>query len=100
MKNDARPRAPRATSQRDETRPQVTGAGLFMTREEWLKQLRPNDLVAVLVGTQRIEVCVVTSTSRTMITIGTHAKKVSFRRRDGSLVGRKPMGHLFHIEQP
>ena len=98
--NDARPRTPRAISNRDETRPQVTGAVLSMTRDEWLQQLRECDQVAVYCNGSRIEVATITSAPRTFVTIGRHKTKASFRRRDGKLVGSKPLGHLFRIEQP
>lgn len=71
-----------------------------MTRTDWLQQLIKGDLVAVHVGSSCIEVVPVTSASRTMVTIGQYAKKANFRRKDGKLTGRKPMGHLFHLEMP
>lgn len=71
-----------------------------MTREEWLKQLRPLDEVAVYCGSHRIEVLTVTSAPRTFVTIGKYAKKANFSRDDGSMCGHKPMAHLFRIEQP
>ena len=71
-----------------------------MTRDEWLKQLRPLDQVAVYCGSQLIEVATVTSAPRTFVTIGKHAKKANFSRDDGQMCGKRPMGHLFRIEQP
>lgn len=71
-----------------------------MTRAAWLASLAVGDLVAVHVSGHRLNVETVTSTSRTLITIGKHAKKASFRRKDGQLAGRRPLGHLFRLEQP
>lgn len=71
-----------------------------MSLMEWLRQIRPLDTVAVCVGKARIDVAEVTSTSRTLITIGKFAKRTNFSRSTGKLCGKKPMGHLFRIEQP
>lgn len=46
-----------------------------MTRAAWLASLAVGDLVAVHCNGARINVEAVTSTSRTLITIGKHAKK-------------------------
>jgi hypothetical protein len=71
-----------------------------MTHMEWLRQVRPLDHVAVYVGSARVEVAKVTSTSRTLITIGKYVHRTNFSRSTGKLCGQKPMGHLFRIEQP
>jgi hypothetical protein len=71
-----------------------------MKRDEWLKQLRPLDQVAVYCGSQRIEVATVTSAPRTFVTIGKYTRKANFSRQDGQMCGSRPMGHLFRIEQP
>jgi hypothetical protein len=71
-----------------------------MSHMEWLRQLRPLDHVAVHIGASRVEVAQVTSTSRTLITIGKYAKRTNFSRSTGMMCGRKPMGHLFRIERP
>jgi hypothetical protein len=69
-----------------------------MTRQEWLKQLRPLDEVAVYCGSQMIQVATVTSAPRTFVTIGKYAKKANFSRHDGTMCGHRPMAHLFRIE--
>jgi hypothetical protein len=66
--------------------------------DEWLKQIRPLDMVAVCAGTSVMNTAQVTSTSRTLITIGEYAKKANFSRKTGKLCGKRPMGHLFRIE--
>lgn len=69
-----------------------------MTRTEWLDSIKVGDTVYVFIGRQCKGAHLVTSAPRSMITIGKHAKKMSFRRSDGLMAGRKPMGHLFRIE--
>lgn len=71
-----------------------------MSHMEWLRQIRPLDRVAVHINGVRVEVAEVTSTSRTLITIGKYAKRTNFSRSTGKLCGKKPMGHLFRIEAP
>lgn len=71
-----------------------------MTRKEWLQQLKVGDSVAVYSMSQRMQVAEITSATRTQITIGKYAKRTRFRRSDGMLCGKKPMGHLFRIEPP
>jgi hypothetical protein len=70
-----------------------------MTRKEWLQQIRTNDLVAVYFGSQHMSNEVVTSAPRTLVTVGKHARKVSFSRADGYMAGGKPMARWFHIER-
>lgn len=71
-----------------------------MTRSAWLHSLKVGDTVAVYCGSEHINVETVTSASRTLVTTGKHARKASFRRKNGKLAGRRPLGHLFHIEPP
>jgi hypothetical protein len=47
-----------------------------------------------------MEVATVTSAPRTFVSIGRYAKKVNFSRDDGTMCGKRPMSHLFRIEQP
>jgi hypothetical protein len=71
-----------------------------MTRDEWLAQIRPNDIVAVYFGGTHMGNEVVTSAPRTLVTVGKYSKRVSFRRDDGHMTGSKPMGRWFRIEMP
>lgn len=71
-----------------------------MTRVEWLAQIRPCDKVAIYCGTQLIEVTTVTAAPRTLVTVGKYRNRVSFRRSDGCICGKRPLSHLFRIEQP
>jgi hypothetical protein len=71
-----------------------------MTRDEWLKQLRPLDEVAVYCGSHMIQVATVTSAPRTFVTVGKYRRKVSFSRKDGCMAGKRPMARWFHIEPP
>jgi hypothetical protein len=69
-------------------------------RDEWLQQIRPNDVVAVYFGVSRMGDEVVTSAPRTFVTVGKYRRKVSFSRKDGCMAGKRPMARWFHIEPP
>lgn len=66
----------------------------------WLSQLKIGDTVAVYIGSERKADAVVTSAPRTIVTIGKHANRRSFRRSDGMLASKMYRRHLFRIEQP
>jgi hypothetical protein len=97
---DARPTCPTPVpSERKQTTTHTMGRALS-PREEWLKQLRPLDQVAVYCGSQLMEIATVTSAPRMFVTIGKYNRKANFSRDDGRLCGKLPMGHWFRIEQP
>jgi len=68
---------------------------------DWRCQLKVGDKVRVFCGS----VClkdeeVVTSAPESFVTVGKFRGKLSFNRVTGKLCGKRPMAHLFRIEQP
>jgi hypothetical protein len=68
-----------------------------VTYFQWLRSLKVGDTVSVYCGSVRYPDSIVTSAPETMITIGKYRGKMNFNRRDGTLSGKKPMGHLYRI---
>ena len=67
---------------------------------QWLAQLQKGDFVVPMVNGQPMAVEPLTQASKTTLTIGKYGRALRFRRKDGNLCGKKPLGHLFRIEQP
>lgn len=95
--NDARPAFPREPRNLEQPRSQVTGRASPLA---WRLQLKVGDPVAVYCNTVRYPDNVVTSAPETFVTIGKHKGKLNFNRRTGKLSTRRPLAHLFRIEQP
>jgi hypothetical protein len=71
-----------------------------MTREEWLQQLKVGDTVMVWIGQDCKGPHLVTGSTPTLIQIGKYVRAQRYRRKDGKLAGKRPMGHMFSIEMP
>lgn len=71
-----------------------------MSREDWLSKVKVGDTVRVRIGQRLLEPQAVTSSSRTMITIGQFRAKKNFSRTDGNICGNPPLKWLFWIERP
>lgn len=71
-----------------------------MSPMEWRRGLKVGDRVRVFCGSIEMKDDIVTSAPETFVTIGKYKGKLNFNRRTGKLAARRPMAHLFRIEQP
>jgi hypothetical protein len=71
-----------------------------MSPMEWRRGLKVGDTVAVYCGSVRYPDAVVTSAPETFVTIGKYRGRLNFNRRTGKLSTRRPLAHLFRIQQP
>ena len=67
---------------------------------QWRRSLKVGDAVAVYCGSVRYPDSEVTSAPESFVTVGKYRGKLSFNRRTGKLATRRPMAHMFRIEQP
>lgn len=67
---------------------------------KWLAQLREGDFVIPVIHGERKEVQPLTKVSKTTVTIGKYAKAMKFSRKTGLICGKRPLKHLFSLDQP
>lgn len=67
---------------------------------QWLAQLKEGDIVIPVINSERKEAVPITRAAKTSVTIGKYAKAMRFSRKTGVICGRKPLKHLFIIDQP